>query len=151
MSGDQAISLTLNDVQAGSRLAIGILVVVNAGLAFNVDHGAIAVSVSVSQSHGVSSPLKTHFSSLKCQLIWRRRRAGNVPLGQAQQEVLPGPLSEACDAKPARLAVVLGARVAGDGVFENFAAVAGGMDLGGISEVTDNGDASDSSRGRSAE
>lgn len=106
------VNAALNDVQAGSRLAIGILVVVNAGLAFNVDHGA---------------------------------------LGQAQQEVLPGPLSEACDAKPARLAVVLGARVAGDGVFENFAAVAGGMDLGGISEVTDNGDASDSSRGRSAE
>lgn len=105
-------NVALNDAQAGSRLAIGILVAFNAGLAFNVNHGA---------------------------------------LGQAQQEVFSVTLSEACDAEPARLAVVLGASVASDGVSENFAAGAGGLDLGGISEVAYNGDASERSRGRSAE
>lgn len=79
------------------------------------------------------------------------RTGTNVPLGQGQEKVLAGPLDEAGDAEPRGLAVVLGARVAGDGVLDNLAAGLGGDDLGGVGEVANDGDAGNGARRRGAE
>lgn len=75
----------------------------------------------------------------------------NVPLGEAHEEVLAGTLSEAGNAEPAGLAVVLGTAVASDSVLEDLAARVGGDDLGGVGEVANDADAGDGARSRGAE
>lgn len=74
-----------------------------------------------------------------------------IPLGQGQEKVLAGTLSKASDAKPRGLAVVAGARVAGNGVLDDLAARVGGHELGRVGEVADDGDAGDGARRRGAE
>lgn len=49
------------------------------------------------------------------------------------------------------MTVLAGTAVAGDSVFDDLAASAGGVELGGISEVTDNGDAGNVVGGGGAE
>lgn len=72
-------------------------------------------------------------------------------LGQAEEEVAARALCEARDAEPARLAVVLGPAVAGDGVLEDLAAAARGLQLGRVGEVADDGDTRDGARRRGGE
>ena len=71
-----------------------------------------------------------------------------IPLGKVHEVVSRRTFSEACDLEPAGLAVFARAAVAGDSVADDFTASAGGVDLGSISEVTNNGDLGErSSRG----
>lgn len=72
-------------------------------------------------------------------------------LRQVHKEVSGRALGEAGDAEPAGLAVLAGAVVAGDGVADDLAVVAGGVELGRVREVANNGDAGDGARRRGAE
>lgn len=74
-----------------------------------------------------------------------------IPLGQAQQEVTARPLHKGSDAEPARLAVVLGAAVAGDGVADELAAGGGLVHLGGVGQVADDVDPGNGARGGGGE
>ena len=80
-----------------------------------------------------------------------RRDSINVPLRQAEEVILLGTLREAGNAEPADLAIVAGSGVAGDSVANKLTASAGWDDLGGVSEVADDGDAGDRARGGGAE
>lgn len=76
----------------------------------------------------------------------------DLPFWQALQKVTTRALRlEAGDAEPAGLAVVLAARIGGYGVSKNVAASAGGLKLGGVREVADDGDLGDVAGGRGAE
>lgn len=74
-----------------------------------------------------------------------------APLGQGQKVIAAGALSEAGDAEPRGLAVLLRARVAGDSVLDNLATAASRDDLGGVGQVANDGDAGERARGRGAE
>lgn len=71
-----------------------------------------------------------------------------IPLGKVHEVVSRRTLSKAGNLEPAGLAVFTRAAVAGDSVADDFTAGAGGVDLGSISEVTNDGDLGErSSRG----
>lgn len=74
-----------------------------------------------------------------------------LPLGKSEEVVAATALEESSDAEPAGLAVIAGAAVAGDGVLDDLAAAAGGDNLGGVSEVADDGHAGNGARGGGAE
>lgn len=76
----------------------------------------------------------------------------NIPLLQALQKIAARAFGlKAGDAEPAGLAVVFGAAVGGDGVPEDLAAGAGGLQLGGVCEIAHDGDLGDGADGRRAE
>lgn len=76
----------------------------------------------------------------------------NAPLGQALEVVATGTGGlEAGNTEPAGLAVIPGPAVAGDGVLEHFVSRAGGLQLGRVGQVADDGDAGDATGGGGAE
>ncbi|KAI9166738.1 Glutathione synthetase large chain [Paramyrothecium foliicola] len=128
---------TLNNVERGAVLAVGVLVVAQGGLALNVDEG--------SDKFKSAKPEKRSGSRFQEGVV-------DAPLGQAQQVVAASGLGdEVGDAEPAGLAVVAGARVAGDGVADELAAVGAGVQLWGVGQVADDGHAGEGARRRGAE
>lgn len=116
---------TLDNVEGGAVLALGILVDVHGGIALNVDEGAGRENVNA--------------------ILVATALEHNVPAGKAEHEVTAGALSKGSDAEPAGLAVLLGAAVAGDSISDNFAAGGGLVELRGVGEVADDGDLSNGS------
>ena len=74
-----------------------------------------------------------------------------VPFRKVHEVVALRALGEASDSEPTGLAVVSGAAVAGDSVAEDLATSAGGVNLGGVGKITDDGDLGQRSRGGGAE
>ena len=67
----------------------------------------------------------------------------DLPFGQVHEIVTAGALGEAGDLEPASLAIFAATAVAGDGIAEDLTAGASGVKLGGVGEVTNDGNASD--------
>lgn len=75
-----------------------------------------------------------------------------VPLRQASQEVAARALlGERCDLEPAGAAVLAGPLVARNGVLDNIAPGASGLDLGRRGQVANQGNLSDVAGGRGGE
>lgn len=75
-------------------------------------------------------------------------KKNHVPLRQAGYKIAAGlAVGEGGDAEPAGAAVVAGARAARDGVLDDLAAGAGGLELGLRGQVADQGDLSDLAAG----
>jgi hypothetical protein len=74
-----------------------------------------------------------------------------VPFRKVHEVVALRALGETSDSEPTGLAVVAGSAVAGDSITEDLAAGAGGVNLGGVGEITDDGDLGQRPRGGGAE
>lgn len=73
-----------------------------------------------------------------------------VPFRKVHEIIALRALGEASDSEPTGLAVVPGAAVAGHSVAEDFATGTGGVNLGGVGEITNDGDLGQRSRGGGA-
>ena len=75
-------------------------------------------------------------------------KKNHVPLRQAGYKIAAGlAVGEGGDTEPAGAAVFAGARAARDGVLDDLAAGAGGLELGLRGQVADQGDLSDLAAG----